>query len=340
MDQQYHQILQLKQELSVPARILITTHQGPDGDAIGSSLALYLFLRKTGHDVAVVTPNDYPDFLQWLPCNEHVVNYMRQKAIAEEWIEKAGYIFHLDYNQLKRSADMTHSLSQAQAVRILIDHHPDPSLTAKYFFSETEASSTCELLYGIMKQWDAALIDRDVATCIYTGMMTDTGCFCYRNTGVQTFLAASELMKYNIDRPKIYENVYDNFSAQRMRLMGYCLNSKMEVFPEYKTALISLSLEEQQQYDFVVGDSEGFVNMPLSIRGIRFAAFFLEKEDKIKISFRSKGSFPTNRFAQKHFKGGGHLNASGGETRWPLEKTLQAFRELLPLYGEELNGEQ
>ncbi|MDR1672280.1 MAG: bifunctional oligoribonuclease/PAP phosphatase NrnA [Bacteroidales bacterium] len=327
----------LKEELSVPKHIVITMHHGPDGDAMGSSLALYQFLLKQGHEVSVVTPNDYPEFLHWLPCNHVVVNYMKQKSLAEELIRRAQFIFHLDYSQLKRSADMQHVLRQATAVRVLIDHHPEPNLSSKYLFSDSEASSTGELLYGIMKTWDSSLIDRDIATCIYTGVMTDTGCFCYRNAGVHTFLVASELMAYNIDRIAIHEQVYDNFSVQRMRLMGYCLNHKMEVFPEYRTALISLSMEDQKQYDFVVGDSEGFVNLPLSVKGVRFTAFFLEKDDKIKISFRSKGDFSTNDFAKKHFKGGGHLNASGGETRLSLEKTLHIFRELLPLYQDALN---
>ncbi len=329
--------LLLKEELSIPKRIIVTTHQGPDGDAMGSSLALYHFLKKQGHDVTVITPNDYPEFLQWLPSNREVVNYMRQKPLAEALIEKAEYIFHLDYNHIRRSADMVRSLSQSKAVKILIDHHLDPELSSKYIFSEIDVSSTCELLYLMLLQWDANLIDRDIATCIYTGIMTDTGCFCYRSTGAQTFRVAAELMNYDIDRIGIYDQVYDNYSENRMRLMGYCLNNKMEVFPEYCAALISLTLEEQERYGFVVGDSEGFVNLPLSIKGIRFSAFFLEKEDKVKISLRSKGNFSVNDFSRKHFGGGGHLNAAGGDSKNSLEETVRLFHELLPLYEAELN---
>lgn len=325
--------------MSEPKRIVVTTHQGPDGDAMGASLALYHFLKKQGHDVHVVTPNDYPDFLQWLPSNSAVINYMRQKAPAEALIEEAEFIFHVDYNHLRRSADMARALYRSKAVRVLIDHHLDPELPAKYVFSEIESSSTCELLYLIMQQWGAGLIDRTIATCIYTGIMTDTGCFCYRNAGVQTFTVVAELMKYGIDRTGIYDSVYDNYSENRMRLMGYCLNVKMEVFPEYSAALISLNLDEQQQYAFVVGDSEGFVNLPLSVKGVRFAAFFLEKEDKIKISFRSKGNFSVNDFSKKHFGGGGHLNAAGGDAKSSLAETVQKFRELLPSYKTELNAD-
>lgn len=332
-------IHRLKDELSVPRRIVATTHQGPDGDAIGSSLALYHFLKKQGHDVSVITPNDYPEFLQWLPSNADVVNYMRQKPLAEALIERAEYIFHLDYNHLKRSADMARSLHQSKAVRTLVDHHLKPELPSKYIFSDIEVSSTCELLFRIMKQWDAGLIDRDIATCIYTGIMTDTGSFCYRSASAQTFTIAAELMDYGIDRTGIYDRVYDNYSENRMRLMGYCLNEKMEVFPQYRAALISLSLEEQERYRFVAGDSEGFVNLPLSVKGIRFTAFFLEKEDKVKISFRSKGNFSVNDFSRKHFDGGGHLNAAGGDSKIPLNELIQQFRELLPLYEKELNDE-
>jgi phosphoesterase RecJ-like protein len=288
----------------------------------------------------VVTPNDYPEFLQWMPSNAIVVNYMRQKPLAEALIEKAEYIFHIDYNHLKRSADMSHSLYLSRAVRVLIDHHLAPALPSKYIFSEVEVSSTCELLFFIMKQWDAGLIDCNIATCLYTGIMTDTGSFCYRSTGAKTFSVAAELMRYGIDRAEIYDKVYDNYSENRMRLMGYCLNEKMEVFPQYCAALISLNLGEQERYGFVVGDSEGFVNLPLSIKGIRFSAFFLEKEDKVKMSFRSKGNFSVNDFSRKHFGGGGHLNAAGGDTKMPMNELIQLFRELLPSYEKELNDER
>ena len=321
----------------MPQEVVITTHQGPDGDAMGASLALYHFLQKQGHHVTVITPNDYPDFLQWLPSNDQVVNYMRQKPLAESLLEKAEYVFHIDYNHLKRSADMSRTLYNSKAVRIMIDHHPDPDIPAKYIFSDTQVSSTCELLFRMMKQWDAGLIDSTIATCLYTGVMTDTGSFCYRSTNAQAFSTAAELMRYRIDREDIYDKVYDNYSENRMRLMGYSLNEKMEIFPQYCTALISLNLEEQARYGFVVGDAEGFVNLPLSIKGVRFSALFLEKEDKIKMSFRSKGDFSVNDFAKKHYGGGGHVNAAGGDSKTPMNELIHNFRELLPLYEKELN---
>ena len=333
-------IYRLKKDLSAPRRIVITTHQGPDGDAMGSSLALYQFFKKRGHEVKVIVPNDYPEFLHWLPYNEDVIVFMRERQLGEALIEVADFVFHLDYNVLKRSADMTRFLYKSKATRIVIDHHPDPEISARYMFSETEVSSTCELLYFILKRWDVKLIDTDIATCLYTGLMTDTGCFCYRSAGAQTFLVAADLMLYGIDRNKIYDKIYNEYSDNRMRLMGYCLNEKMEIFQQYRTSLISLNLEEQKRFSFVIGDSESFVNMPLSIKNIRFSAFFLEKEDKVKMSFRSKGNFSVNDFSRNHYGGGGHTNAAGGDSKLPMEELMRQFRELLPTYEKELNEEE
>ena len=337
--EQIRLLYRLKKELSSPKRILITTHQGPDGDAMGASLALNRFLKKCGHNVTVLVPNDFPEFLHWMPADVELVNFMRNRPLGEELIEKAEYHFHIDYNQLGRSADMSRFIYKSKAVRVLIDHHPEPNIGARFSFTNTEVSSTCELLYGIMSRWDKELIDLEIATYIYTGIMTDTGCFSYRNVGPQSFWVANEMMRYGIDRQEIYEKIYDNFSQNRMRLMGYCLNEKMEVFPQYRTALISLNLEEQQRYGFITGDSEGFVNLPLSIKGIVFSAFFLEKEDKIKMSFRSKGNFSVNEFSKKNYGGGGHLNAAGGDMKIPIDDLIKQFRDLLPLYEKELNEE-
>jgi phosphoesterase RecJ-like protein len=330
-------VSRLKRYLASPAKIVITNHQGPDGDAMGSATALFLFLTKLGHSVSLITPNDYPEFLHWLPVEDKVVNYMHSKALAETLLAEADFIFHLDYNSLKRSADMTRTLAASKAVRIMIDHHPNPDMRVELSISEPEASSTCEIIYNVLKKWHRRLIDKDIATAIYTGLMTDTGCFCFPSANKTTFEVAAELSVYGIDRYAIYDKVYHNFSAERMRLMGYCLNEAMEVFPEYHTAIITLSLDAQQRYNFKTGDSEGFVNLPLSIAGIRFSAFFLEKSDKIKISFRSKGTFSVNDFSRSHFNGGGHVNAAGGDIyKLSLDETVAKFKVILPDYKDEL----
>ena len=221
----------------------------------------------------------------------------------------------------------------------MIDHHPFPQLSVDFSISRTEVSSTAELVYEFIVALDGAtMINKSLADCLYTGIMTDTGCFSYNSSRTRTFEIISKLLTYSIDKDEIFCKVYDNFSAQRMRLLGYCLNEKMQVFPEFCTAFMSLSLEEQDRYNFTTGDSEGFVNYPLSIKGICFTALFIERKDKVKISFRSRGTFAVNEFSKKNFGGGGHLNASGGESNLSLVDTIQKFKDLLPQYAKELNS--
>ena len=327
---------ELKEAFRTPQKVFITTHQGPDGDAMGSMLALYRFLTKAGHQVTPVVSSDYPPFLQWMPGNERVLNFIRQKDQALKCLAEANWIFLLDFNHLNRTAGMYEALTKSTAKRVMIDHHLDPEANVDFLFSEVRSSSTACLLFNILLEWDSSLPDKDIATCAYAGLMTDTGCFSYNIKGPETFEMVAKLMRYGIDRDDVYRKVYDNFSENRMRLLGYCLNQKMEVFPQFSTALISLSMDDQKKYNFAVGDSESFVNYPLSIAGIAFTAFFQEKEDKIKISFRSRGTFSVNDFARAHFDGGGHLNASGGESKLPLEQALQKFRDLLPEYKKQL----
>jgi bifunctional oligoribonuclease and PAP phosphatase NrnA len=329
------QIIALKEFLAERSKIVITTHVNPDGDAIGSTLGLYHFLKDMGHEVFPIVPNEYPKFLHWLPGNKEIIDHSRHKNRADKIISEADFIFMLDYNDAKRN-DINLG---TKAKKILIDHHPYPSLKADFLISTTKASSTAELIYEFIQAVDGLkYIDKTVATCIYTGIMTDTGCFSYNSSRTRTFEIVSKLLNYAIEKDEIYGHVYDNFSSDRIRLLGYCLNEKMQVFPEYKTALISINREEQKRYNFMTGDSEGFVNYPLSIKDIRFSAFFMERKDKIKISFRSRGNFPVNIFSEKHFSGGGHANASGGESALPLEETIKKFIDLLPLYSKELKS--
>jgi len=329
----------IKELLSNRSDIVITTHQNPDGDALGSMLGLFLFLRKMGHEVSVISPNDYPEFLQWLPGNEFVLDFTRKKKQVTRAIQEAQIIFYLDHNDSKRGGDMKEVLASSQARRIMIDHHPYPQLNVDFSISRTEVSSTAELVYEFMQDLGGAeLIDKDIAECLYTGIMTDTGCFSYNSSRMRTFEIASQLLGYSIEKDEIFRKVYDNFSAYRMRLLGYCLNEKMQVFPEFRTAFMSLSLEEQERYNFATGDSEGFVNYPLSIKGVCFTALFIERKDKIKISFRSRGTFAVNTFSEKYFSGGGHTNAAGGESNLSLGETIRKFIDLLPEFAQELNN--
>ena len=318
---------------------LIITHYNPDGDAMGSALALYHYLIKKGKKPTIVTPNDYPEFLHWLPGNENVIVYKRNTGTVLNAIKDTDLLFTLDFNDVDRTEGLEKYLISATGKKVLIDHHPDPGKFADLVISETYYSSTAELVYHIIESLgDSKLVDKTIAECVYTGIMTDTGSFNYNSSHSYTYYVVSKLIEIGIDKDKIYGNIYDNYSADRMRLLGYCLNKKMEVYPEYHTAFISITKEELKEFNFAPGDSEGFVNYPLSINGIRFSVLFMEKDNQVKISFRSKGEFATNKFAEKHFNGGGHKNASGGYSEESFEDTLEKFVKLLPQYKDDLGN--
>lgn len=328
----------LKSLLASKPNVIVTTHQNPDGDAVGSVLGLTLYLKKLGCTVTPISPNEYPEFLKWMPGNELVLDYTQNKKDADVAINNADIIFQVDYNDVKRSGDMKDILSKSPVFKAMIDHHPNPQLQNNVMVSVTEASSTCELIFEFIHTLSGdEIVDRDMAICLYTGIMTDTGCFNYSSSRPRTFEIVSKLLQRNIPKDEIYSRVFNNFSENRLRFLGFCLNDKMETFPEYKAAFMAITQEEQERFKFTTGDSEGFVNYPLSIKGIVFTAFFTERKDRVKISFRSRGKFPANQFAEKHFGGGGHLNAAGGESVLPLKETIQKFKDLLPLYSDMLN---
>lgn len=319
------------------SEIVITTHQNPDGDALGSVLGLFGFLIKCGHKVTVITPNDYPEFLNWLPGNDLIIDFSKQKSFAEYAISKAQFLFMLDYNDSKRGGEMKEIVENATCTKVMIDHHPFPQMPVDFQFSFPVASSTCELVFEFIAGIDGlSAMDKNISECLYTGILTDTGSFSYNSSRPRTFEIVSQLLSFNINKDEIHHRIFDNYSSERMRLLGFCLNNKMQVFPELHTAFISLSMEEQKQYNFSLGDSEGIVNYPLSIKDICFTAMFIERKDKIKISFRSKGTFPVNIFSEKHFSGGGHTNAAGGESPLTLAETIEKYISLLPDYIKEL----
>jgi phosphoesterase RecJ-like protein len=318
-------------------KILILSHRNPDGDAIGSSLALYRILKKMGHMTDVLVPNAIPGFLQWMPDADKITIYSKSVAKAEKLMEEATIFFSLDFNDISRIREFESSLSKSKAYKVMIDHHPEPANFSDLIISDTRLSSTCELLYIFLIQLELKhLIDREVSECIYAGIMTDTGCFSFNSSLPETFQLVSELLNYGPDKDLIFDKIYNNFSHDRMRLIGYCLDKKMQVLPEYRTAYITLTQDEMRLYNFRIGDSEGFVNLPLSIAGIRFSVLFIENKELVRLSFRSKGKFKVNELAAEHFRGGGHMNAAGGESSDPLEETVRKFVNLLPKYKNEL----
>jgi phosphoesterase RecJ-like protein len=321
-------------------RIVIISHHNPDGDAIGASLGLGNLLRKMDHQVDVLVPNRFPAFLSWMKNADKIVVYSDDKEKAIRILQESEIVFALDFNDLSRIREFDEHLNNSKAYKVLIDHHPNPAAFADLSISDTSASSTAELVYSFIKEIECINdIDREIANCIYAGIMTDTGCFSFNSSLPETFRIVGELLNYGVQKDMIYDLVYDNFTYERMRLMGYCLDQKMKFFPQYKTAYISLTQEEMRKYNFRIGDSEGFVNLPLSVKGVRLSALFTEKKDMIKLSLRSKGSFSVNEMASKHFNGGGHLNAAGGESYDSLEKTIKKFVNLLPEYKYELLSE-
>lgn len=318
--------------------IVIVTHFNPDGDAMGSSLALYNYLVKTGKSVTVITPNDYPDFLQWLPGNKKVVEYSRNPKKAASLVAKADLIFTLDFNNYSRLEGLGDLLGKTTAPKVLIDHHQQPDTYATLMYHDVKACSTCELVYEfIVGLGGKKQIDRDIAACLYTGIMTDTGSFRFDSVTPATHHILAHLLETGIVPSEIHSAVYDTYSESRMRLLGYCLTEKMVVLPEYQTAYISLSETELNRFQHKKGDTEGIVNYPFAIKGIRFCAFFSEGDGKVKISFRSKGKFDVNQFARKHFNGGGHINAAGGRGRIAdLAATIDEFLNLLPEYKKAI----
>lgn len=331
------EIAELKGLLQQPKKIIITTHRSPDGDAIGSSLALWHVLNKLGHEVQVITPNQYPEFLHWLPANDYVIEYDDRKKDAEEMTAAADIIFCLDFNAPGRLEDFEDAVLNASATKVLIDHHQEPHDFVDFVFSDPESCSTAQMMYEFFEFMGyKKYITKEVGTCIYVGILTDTGSFRFPSTTAYTHEVVANLIKIGIDASDIYNKVYDNNSEDRLKLLGYVLSEKMEVFHEYRTALITLTHEEMKQFNFQPGDTEGFVNYPLSIKNICFTAYMAFKDGQVKISFRSKGGFSVNRFARENFNGGGHINAAGGYSNLSLEEARKKFIELLPKYERHL----
>lgn len=314
--------------LEQPRKVVITTHQKPDADAMGSSLGLYHFLLQFGHQVTVISPTNWASFLNWMPASKQVLDYESQHVKADAAIDAADWIFCLDFNTLSRTKRMEEKLKQAKGERILIDHHQEPQTEVfAYGISDTGKSSTCEMIYDfIIESGHAGKINDDISGCLYAGVMTDTGSFRFPSTTASVHRMVAGLKETGLQHSIIHENLFDNFSENRFRFIGNTLLNRMEVFYEYNSALIAIPQADLIRYDIKTGDTEGLVNFPLSIKGIRLAAIIIDRGEERKSSFRSKGSFDVNTFARKYFNGGGHYNAAGGFNKEPLEEVVAKFK--------------
>jgi phosphoesterase RecJ-like protein len=320
-------------------KIVITTHLSPDGDALGSSLALYHYLSRKGKDVKLIVPNSFPYFLKWMKGAENALIYEYNPEAGRRIIKHAELIFCLDFNVLKRVGDMAPFVKDSGAKTILIDHHPYPDNSFDTVISYPEMSSTSELIFRLLYQLgECESIDKDIAECIYCGMMTDTGGFTYNSNDPEIFEIISFLLRKNIDKDAIYSNVYHNYTEQRFRLLGFTLLKRMKVYNDMHSALIYLSKEDLQKYKSTKGDTEGFVNYPLSIRGVVFSTFIYEDNNHVKLSFRSRGDFACNEFAAEFFQGGGHLNAAGGEFYGTIEDAIALFEAALKKQESKLKN--
>jgi phosphoesterase RecJ-like protein len=324
--------------LNKPFKAVITCHQKPDGDAMGSTLALYHFLQQLGHETTVISPTNWAQFLDWMPGTDKVIDFEQNNAVATQKVQEADYIFCLDFNILHRTKHLEPVILNSKAVRILIDHHQQPDTpNFGYGISDVKMSSTCEMIYDfIVQSGHSNLINLDIATCLYTGLMTDTGSFRFPSTTASVHKIVAHLKEIGLQHSKIHENIYDQGSEARLKFMGNAFLYRMEVFPEYNTAIMAIPKTDIYKFDLKTGDTEGLVNYLLSIQGIKFAAIVIDREEERKWSFRSKGIFDVNIFARTHFEGGGHANAAGGRSSKSVEETANDFKSLLHNYKTQL----
>jgi len=326
--------------LAAVKKAVIIPHINPDGDAIGSAYGLNKILQNSGISSVVISPGDFPTNLSWLGKSARALVYEKETERCQKLIDEADVLFLLDFNDIKRIGKLKDFVANKSIPRVLIDHHPDPEIAADYLFSDTEVSSTAELVYYFIEETDfIKYIDPESAEALLTGIIADTGSFSHNSFRPGMYRIAGKLIELGANKERINTHLFNNFSEKRMRLLGHCLSLKMEIYSEYHTALIWLSKDELKEYDYHPGDTEGFVNYPLSINGIVLSVFFMEMPDMVKISFRSKGNFPTNMLSSAYFNGGGHKNASGGELKVPIEEALKLFRQVLPKYSDQLKEE-
>jgi len=323
-----------------PKHIVITFHQKPDADAMGSGLGLYQFLIQFGHTVTVISPTNWPSFLNWMPGSRNVVDFEMHNDKAKPILQKAEWIFCLDFNILNRTKKMEPVIESLSATKILIDHHQQPQTDAfDYGISDANKSSTAEMVYDfIVASGYSEKINASTAECLYAGVMTDTGSFRFNSASASVHRMIATLKDKGLEHSQIHENLFDNFLEGRFRFFGNILLNRLEVFYEYNTALIAIPQSDLIKYNVKTGDTEGLVNFPLSIKGIKLAAVIIDRGDERKSSFRSKGGFDVNTFARKYFNGGGHFNAAGGKNNEPLEEVVRKFKAAIEENKEQLNS--
>ena len=324
----------LKEILAQPRKIVITTHHKPDGDAMGSSLGLYNYFIQKGHHVKLITPTDYPYFLHWLPNNPEVIIYTEKEEESKKLVADAELIFCLDFNTLSRINELGEEVRNSNALKIMIDHHLEPEGFDDFRHWNINACATAELIYDFIANLleDKSFITKDVATCLYTGIMTDSGSFRFPNVTANLHRIVADLIEAGAQNWRIHQQVYDNATEGRLKFLGYCLSNKLEIFREFNTALITVSNEDIKKFDIQTGETEGVVNYALSINGIKLAAFIVERKDKVKLSLRSIGDFPANEICKKYFNGGGHKNAAGGQSDDSFQTVIEKFKSILPEY--------
>ncbi|MFT3843987.1 MAG: DHH family phosphoesterase [Lacibacter sp.] len=324
--------------LNKPARVVITTHQKPDPDAMGSSLALYHLLVQLGHEVKVISPTNWAAFLDWMPGCDKVLNYEATTDKSNAVLQQAELIFCLDFNTLGRTKRMMPVLSNADALRILIDHHQEPQTEVFAFgISDTSKSSTCEMIYDfIIQSGNSDKLNLDMMQCLYAGLIGDTGSFRFAAASASVFEMVADFKRRGLIHTPIHDNIYDNFLENRFRFIGHVLSHRLEIDYELNTAFMWVSKQDLLRYQIKTGDTEGLVNMPLGIQGLKLSALVIDRDEKRKWSFRSKGGFDCNTFARKHFNGGGHFNAAGGESDESLEANIQLFKKVIKDYKDQL----
>jgi len=322
--------------------VVITCHHKPDADALGSSLGLAGFLEKSGHKVRVVTPTDFPAFLDWMPGRSKVLQYdqnIATKAEAETLVADADIIFCLDFNNLSRINEFGHFVGKSAAIKVMIDHHMEPADFAAIMFSDPHAAATAELVYMLIDAMGQRhLIDKNIAGCLYAGIMTDTGSFRHSCTTPRVHRVVADLIELGANNTKIHVQIYDNNSIDRMQLLGYILSEKLVYLPAYKTAYFAITKEELERFNIRTGDSEGFVNYALSLKDVVLGVIIIDRTEMVKMSFRSAANFDVNLFARRYFEGGGHYHAAGGKSADTLEQTIARFLEALEYHQPELAG--